>query len=315
MFRSSWILAVAGLLALSTAAQAQGVAIGVAEGPDVNVDVAVAKPSEYWIGVVLAAPEEEDQPGIKVADVMPDGPAAKAGIRPGDRLIKAGGKPITKVGDLIGAIDAAKDKPLGLELVREGKTRKLEVTPQKRPTPVRPFRDLLPPGEDWEGWREWMDKMERGQFGEPGLFRFRFFGPGAIVPPGIAAEKPQPKDMTITVTKKGQEPAKIVVKQGDETWRTTEDKLGELPEEVRPHVERLLGRGFGAWGRVKVLEGPKVQVHAEPLRALPRDEIRKRVDQRLEQMDKRIEELRKSIDELRKKRSEGAETEKKPDKV
>jgi len=315
MFRTSWILAAAGLLALGAAAHGQAIAIGVAEGPDVNVDGAVAKPSEYWIGVVLAAPAKDDQPGIKVADVMPDGPAAKAGIRAGDRLIKAGGKPIQQVGDLIGAIDASKGKPLGLELVREGKKQQLEVTPQKRPVPARPFRELLPPGQDWKGWREWMDKMEQGQFGEGGPFHFRFFGPGAIVPPGVAAEKPQPDDMTITVTKKGQEPARIVVKQGDESWRTTEDKLGELPDEVRPHVERLLGRRFGAWGRVKVMEGPRVHVQPQPLKALPRDELRKRLDQRLERIDEQIEELRKSLDELRKKRSEGAEAEKKPDRV
>jgi len=315
MFRGSWILAAAGLLALGAGAHGQGIAIGVAEGPDVNVDVAVAKPSEYWIGVVLAAPAEDDQSGIKVADVMPDGPAAKAGIRAGDRLTKAGGKPIKEVGDLIGAIDAAKGKPLGLELVREGKTQKLEVTPQKRSMPARPFRELLPPGQDWEGWREWMDKMEQGQLGEGRPFHFRFFGPGAVVPPAIVAEQPQPQDMTITVTKKGQEPAKIVVKQGDESWRTTEDKLGELPEEVRPHVARLLGRGIGPWGRVKVLEAPRVHVQAEPLKVLPRDELRKRLDQRLERIDKQIEELRKSLDELRKRRSEGAETEKKPDGV
>lgn len=313
MHRVCWILAAAGVLALGVAAYGQGVMIGVAEKPDAKVDVAPAKPSEYWIGVVLAAPDEGDQPGIRVADVMPDGPAAKAGIRPGDRLTKAGGKPIKAVADLIRAIDAAKGKPLGLELVREGKTQKLEVTPQKRPVSVRPFRDLFPPGQDWEGWREWMEKME--QFGEPGLFRFRFFGPGAVLPPGAEAEKAQPEDMTITITKKGQKPAKIVVKQGDETWRTTEDKLGELPEEVRPHVERLLGRGFGAWDRLKVMEGPRIHVQPAPLKVLPRDEIRERVDQRLEQMEKRLEELRKSLEELRKAKPKGAEAEKKPDKV
>jgi hypothetical protein len=315
MFRGSWILAAAGLLALGAAAHGQGIAIGVAEGPDVKVDVRVAEPSEYWIGVVLAAPAEDEQPGIKVADVMPDGPAAKAGIRAGDRLTKAGGKPIKEVGDLIGAIDAAKGKPVGIELVRDGEPQKLQVTPQKRPMPARPFGELLPPGQDWDNWRKWAEKLEQRQLDEP--FQFRFFGPGAVVPRAIVAGKPQPDDMTITLTKKGQEPARIVVKQGDESWRTTEDKLGELPDEVRPHVERLLGRGFGAWGRVKVMEGPKVHVQpqplkAEPLKVLPRDELRKRLDQRLERIDKQIEELRKSLDELRKKRAEGAETEKTP---
>jgi len=318
MFRGSWILAAAGVLALSTTATCQDVAVGVAEGPDVKVNVRVAEPSEYWIGVVLSAPGgEDDQPGLEVADVMPDGAAAKAGIRAGDRLIKAGGKPVNEVADLVGAIGASKGKPLGLELVRDGQTRKLDVTPEKRPVPGRPFRELFQPGQDWEGWREWMEKMDEGDLRDSGPFRFRFFGPGAIVPPGVAVEQAQPEDMTITVTKKGQEPARILVKQGEETWRTREDKLDELPDEVRPHVERLLGRGLGAWawGRAKVTEGPRAHVEAEPWKGRPRDEIRKRVDRRLEQMEKRIEELRKSIEELRKKGPKGAETEKKPDRV
>ena len=49
-------------------------------------------------------------------------------------------------------------------------------------------------------------------------------------------------DMTVTISKQGKEPAKITVKQGDKSWEVTEDDLDQLPEEVRPHVEPMLGR-------------------------------------------------------------------------
>jgi len=319
MFRGSWILAAAGVLVLSTAGYGQGAAIGAADSPDVKDDVRVAQPSEYWIGVVLSATaqREGDEPaGLKVVDVMPGGPAAKAGIRAGDRVLSAGEKPVKDVRGLVAQIDGAKGKPVAIEVLRDGETQELEVTPEKRPVARQPFRELLPPGHDWDAWRKWMEEMEEGQPDQAGPFRFRFFGPGAILPPA-EAQKPQPEDMSITVTKKGEAPAKIVVKQGEQTWRTTEDELGKLPDEVRPHVERLLGRGLGGLtrGRAKLLEGPRIRVHPEPLKVLPHDEIRKRLDQRFEQMDQRIEELRKSIDELRGKEPEGAETEKKPETV
>jgi membrane-associated protease RseP (regulator of RpoE activity) len=319
MFRSTWVLAAAGLLAFCGASYGQSVVVGGAAA-EPNVDVEVARPSEYWIGLILVAPSEEDaEQGLEVADVMPGGPAAKAGIQTGDRLLKAGGKPVEVVGDLIGAIAATQGKPLALKLVRDGKEQKLDVTPEKRPAPAQPFHELLPPGQDWEeGLRQWMEKMQQGQLDQPGPFRFRFFGPGAILPPDAGKEELQPEDMTITVTKKGDSPAKVVVKQGDKAWRTTEDKLGELPDEVQPHVERLLGRGVGVWGRARFIQGPKVrrQVFGPgELKPVPGDAIRNRLEERLKRMDDQIEELRKSLDELREKSSNGAGPEAPPGRV
>ena len=37
-------------------------------------------------------------------------------------------------------------------------------------------------------------------------------------------------------------PAKIKVEQGDKTWEVTENSLDQLPEDVRPHVEPMVGR-------------------------------------------------------------------------
>ncbi|MBK8286507.1 MAG: PDZ domain-containing protein [Ahniella sp.] len=57
------------------------------------------------IGVVLDA----DAEGVKVIGLTPNGPAAKAGIQVGDRLISIDKKPVTKVAsDTAAAVAAAR---------------------------------------------------------------------------------------------------------------------------------------------------------------------------------------------------------------
>ena len=81
----------------------------------------------------------------------------------------------------------------------------------------------------------------------------------------------------------------------------TADELDELPDEVRPHVARLLGRGFGgAWGRVKVLEGPKVEMKPVPHGRviIPQDQMRRQMDEQIEQLNKRLEEMNQRMSEM-----------------
>ena len=49
--------------------------------------------------------------------------------------------------------------------------------------------------------------------------------------------------MSIVISKEGDQPAKIVVKRGDEKWEVTEKELDKLPADVRPHVEHMFGHG------------------------------------------------------------------------
>lgn len=299
-------------------------------------DAEPIKLSDYWLGLecrpvppVLRAQLKlpEDQ-GLVVEQVLPDGPAAAAGIEQYDVLVKADGKPLVKLQDLIDAVDAAKDKELALELLRGGKTTKVKAKPAKRPESQFP---MPVPGKVEEFPSDWMQRyfhpFAPGEEGKP-PWRLRFWGPGTILPPDAKPEHPMPGNMQVTITRAGDEPAKIVVTRGDEKWEVTEEGLDKLPDDVRPHVERMLGRtpppggpksGPGDFDFIPEWPGPRWQFRPEG-----------GLEQRMEEMSRRIDELRKSLDQMREGRPRlkdapkrepkeaprpKNEPEKKPDKV
>ena len=102
-------------------------------------------PSEYWIGLEVAVPEDSQREKIKlpkdlpadqgliVQQVVPDAPGDKAGIKVGDLLMKLGDKSLKSLTDPLDAIRDAKDSKLLLTFVRDGKTFEVIVKPTKRP--------------------------------------------------------------------------------------------------------------------------------------------------------------------------------------
>jgi S1-C subfamily serine protease len=90
------------------------------------------------LGTVPSYSEDPNQPkGMLLSDVMPDGPALKAGLRGGDLIIQVGTTEIASVSDLMYVLAAAKpgDKTTIL-FIRNGKTEKVEATfgaPRSRP--------------------------------------------------------------------------------------------------------------------------------------------------------------------------------------
>jgi len=76
--------------------------------------------------------------GALVASVMPDGPAARAGLRPGDVIVTFAGKPVYNVGQLpllVGASKPGSTAPLGI--LRDGEPKTLQVTVGALPKPEK----------------------------------------------------------------------------------------------------------------------------------------------------------------------------------
>lgn len=226
----------------------------------------VPAPSEYWIGIVLGElPEIAKQQlkvdgGIVVEDVLPDSPAAKAEFKRFDVLLRAADKPLAEPADIVKAVDESKDKELVIEAIRSGDRLKLRVVPVKRPLPeagAAPADATTSPGERESALKlleEALTKLKGTSGGETlGLY---FPRPGVVATEVRQVELP--KNLSITITRSGDEPAKIHVKRDNKEWDTTADKLNELPEDVRQQVEQLVGKTIHPTINQRVVLAPTI---------------------------------------------------------
>ncbi|MFZ4480591.1 MAG: S1C family serine protease [Rhodoferax sp.] len=99
-----------------------------------------------WIGVEPneLSPELAETFGVKaeagviITGVMQNGPAAQAGIRPGDVINRVADKPVGNVSELLGAVAALKPgSKARFSLLRREQPLELDVTPGLRPKPRR----------------------------------------------------------------------------------------------------------------------------------------------------------------------------------
>lgn len=97
-----------------------------------------------WIGVEPAdlSPELVETFGVKtrrgvlITGVLQNGPAARAGVRPGDVITEAGGKPIASVSELLSSVAALKPGTAAeFRLQRKDATLSVTVTAGLRPKP------------------------------------------------------------------------------------------------------------------------------------------------------------------------------------
>ncbi len=76
----------------------------------------------------------KDHKGALVADVEPNAPAAKAGLKAGDVITKLDGKPVEDANSLTLAVTSEEPgKKLNLEVLRDGATKEIAVTTAQRP--------------------------------------------------------------------------------------------------------------------------------------------------------------------------------------
>jgi regulator of sigma E protease len=73
-------------------------------------------------------PQEQSGP-VRVEDVMPGFPAAKAGIRPGDGILSVNGQAVHGVSSIIAVLDEAGSKPANLVVQRDGRSFPLILQP------------------------------------------------------------------------------------------------------------------------------------------------------------------------------------------
>jgi len=87
-----------------------------------------------WLGLSTTQPERGE--GALVIAVESDGPADRAGIRPGDTIIRVGDKDIRQPEDLTGVVlETEPGTRVRIDVAREGKKLELEVAVAPRPSP------------------------------------------------------------------------------------------------------------------------------------------------------------------------------------
>src|SRR6478736_4531784 len=80
----------------------------------------------------------ENKMGALLTQIEPDGPAAKAGLSPGDVVIRLDGVDVNGVDDLIRALDRDRiDRTLEMDVLRMGRLRAVEIHPIERKPSAR----------------------------------------------------------------------------------------------------------------------------------------------------------------------------------
>lgn len=108
-----------------SSAPAGPVSLGFEGRPAVTLDLPASGPSR---DTLLSALRPLAEPVLAV--VVPDQAAARAGLRPGDRIVAIDGQPVATWTDAVERIRAAPGKPLRMDVQREGQRVALTVTPR-----------------------------------------------------------------------------------------------------------------------------------------------------------------------------------------
>ncbi len=279
-----------------------------------RVSLAFQSPGRgYWIGLQLEPASDalraqlalEPGQGLVVEAVVPDGPAAKAGFKQFDVIAKADGRAATSAEAFNGIVASAMDtREIEVSAFRQGKPQSLRVRPEQRPVTDATIHFRPEALDQWERFLPGAPLDGKFTLHEP--MRVELFHPGLVF--SDQKSPPLPKNLSVSVSKAGEEAAKIVVKQDNTTWEVTEKELDKLPADVRPHVERMLGRAAGGAPFVARMQSKPPGV-LPPAEVGHRDVIVRRADsgdtrRRLDEMNERLEAMQKALDELVKERKQ-----------
>jgi hypothetical protein len=229
-------------------------------------DGAAEEASPYWIGVQLEPPTEivkqqlNLEGGMVAVHVFEGSPAEKAGLKANDIILKAGDIYVKEPGDLLKSVSAAKESEITLIVLCRGKETTIKVTPAKRPQEdnVRAVREAE--AEQREAVRKLeaalsFYKQKSALGGDAPAVDVVRVRPGVVAGHAVTPTD-LPKDVTVTITKEGSKPAKITIKKDGKEIETTEDKLGQLPEEIRGYVQMARASGVTAHAHQPYLAAP-----------------------------------------------------------
>jgi membrane-associated protease RseP (regulator of RpoE activity) len=247
--------------------------------------------------------------GLVVDEVIEKSPAEKANLKKFDVLVKAGEKPLKSPEDLVTIVQSSKEAPIALTLIRSGKRETIQVTPTKDAASQPGVFSLEIPAH--EGLRKWLsDQSGSYQLNPDGSVTIRRPHPGIALRFGHPTA-PLPKNVTITISKTGDQPAKITVKRDNKSWEIAEDKIDELPEDLRPIVRSYVGQAPSP-PSARVRSAPRVEWRQSDNLAKALEELKKAqgeaakarpnrrsVEERLESLDKKLETLQKALEQLR----------------
>jgi regulator of sigma E protease len=94
-------------------------------GQRLTVQLPIEADKRNGVGILAFAPAT----GVIVTDPQPGRPAAKAGLRTGDRIVSIDGMEMTTIGKVIKTIQAAPGRPLHFVIERNGQRLELDITP------------------------------------------------------------------------------------------------------------------------------------------------------------------------------------------
>ena len=228
------------------------------------VDVTPVEQPKHWIGLLggelppelrahLEIPADQ---GLLVRQVVPDSPAAKAGLENFDILLRADETDLHDMADLVEIVKSAGDQSaqITLEVLRHGKRETVYITPEARPERIATMPTQEPQAIPGFGGQaggipdDVLRFFEQRGGREGGPFAFRMQGPGQLMPHRGEGLGGMPSGISVSIQKPADGPAHITVKRGNERWEVVGDDPGsleQLPDDVRPFVEQLLQGGGG----------------------------------------------------------------------
>lgn len=268
------------------------------QAPETGESEAAQAAPSYWIGLLGGPVSEEllhhvavpEGQGLLVRDVVPDSPAAKAGIQKWDIMVRANDIELKDMRDLVDLVVKAgsNEEPIAIEVMRHGSRETIHVTPENRPENVplvggnfgQEMGGQFPgfaPGQDP---RALLEMFGRGMGPDGQAFEFRNFGQGANIPNGVS----------IQLHKEGDKPARVTVERDGKSWEVVAndpESLEKLPKDLRPFVDQMLHGG--------AINMPELNI------PMPRPGegfvVPQDLNKRLEEMERRLEEMQKHFSE------------------